>query len=125
MILPRVTLPWPPSLLSPNGSQGDYRGKSASAKAYKSTCAAIMREKGRSVQKLPDGAVVDRVILTCCPPPNVHRYDLDNMAKRMKQGLDAFAEAIGVDDGEWCELVVRRGKKCKLGGVVVNAEVQK
>lgn len=126
MIVARTILPWPPSNLSPNGSQKGLRGKRASARAYKGTCAAIMREKGRAVQKLPAGTVVERVTLTYCPPPRVrlNGYDFDNMGKRMKQGLDALAEAIGVDDGEWLELLQKRGERCRDGAVIVEIEVE-
>lgn len=82
-----------------------------------------MREKGRSAAKLPAGSVVFRVTLTFCPPPRVSRFDFDNMGKRMKQGLDALAEALGVDDGSWLSLLQERGERCRDGAVIVCVEV--
>lgn len=123
MSVPQIILPWPPSSLSPNGSQGDYRGKAAAGRAYKVACAALLKEKGRAVHKLPEGSVVTRVVVTYCPPSRVSRYDFDNMGKRMKQGFDAIAEAIGVDDSAWRELVQKRGEKCRDGAVIIVIEV--
>lgn len=123
MMLPSLKLPWPPSSLSPNGSQGDYRGKARAARGYKATCAAILRERGRAVQRLPEGSTVRRVTVVYCPPSRVSRYDFDNMGKRMKQAFDAIAEAIGVDDGLWQSLLQERGDKCRDGAVIVEIEV--
>lgn len=123
MIACRVTFPWPPSGLSPNGSQGDYRGKARLASAYKARCRLLMMEKGRAVQRLPEGAVVSRIVVTFCPKPRVSRYDFDNMARRCKPLLDALAEAIGVDDGAWRCMVLERGDRCKDGAVIVQVEV--
>lgn len=115
----RIVLPWPPAELSPNGSQGDFHGKAAAARRYKAECVALTRESGKGLKRLPSGVMVYRVAMICCPPRAV-RYDLDNMAKRTKQGLDAIAEAIGVDDGLWRSLLIERGDVCKGGGVVVE-----
>lgn len=123
-MLIRTTLPWPPSSLSPNGSQLDQCSKREDARNYKAACVALLREKGVALRKLPDGARVRRVTLTYCPPPRVNRYDFDNMGKRMKQGLDALAEALGVDDGLWESLVQERGERCKGGAVMVLIEAE-
>ena len=112
----RVVLPWPPTALSANGSQGDYHGKARAGRAYKADCAALCREKGRGLRRLSS---VANVSLTFCPPSG-RRYDLDNMLKRMKHGLDAVAEAIGVDDAEWRSMTLLRGEPCKAGGVIVE-----
>jgi hypothetical protein len=42
------------------------------------------------------------------------------MLGRAKQGLDAFAEAIGVDDSKWQEMTLRRGVKGGAGSIVVE-----
>lgn len=115
----RVILPWPPTALSANGSQGDYRGKAAAARDYKADCIALCREKGKGLKRLPAPAVVANVTLTFCPPSG-RAYDLDNMLKRMKQGLDAVAEAIGVDDALWGSMTLLRGERCEAGGVIVE-----
>ena len=36
------------------------------------------------------------------------------------QGLDAVAEAIGVDDALWPAMDLRRGERCKNGAVRVE-----
>lgn len=123
MIVAKVTVPWPPSGLSPNGSQGDYRGKARLASAYKARCSLLMREKGRAVPRLPAGTVVSRIVVVACPPPRVSRYDFDNLAKRLKPAFDALADALGVDDGEWRAMVLERGERCKAGAVIVEVEV--
>ncbi|MTH33048.1 hypothetical protein GL279_00350 [Paracoccus limosus] len=123
MIAARATFPWPPSGLSPNGSQGNFHGKARLASAYKARCWLLLREKGKAIRPLPEGAAVARVIVTYCPPPRVSRYDFDNMGKRMKQAFDALAEAIGVDDAEWPVMVLQRGERCKAGAVIVEVEV--
>lgn len=119
----RVIVPWPPSGLSPNGSQGDYRGKARLASAYKARCALLMMEKGRAVKRLPPGSVVQRVIVVACPPPKVSRYDFDNLARRLKPAFDALAAALGVDDGDWRVMVFERGERSRDGGVILQVEV--
>lgn len=123
MIVAKVTFPWPPSGLSPNGSQGNYRGKARLASAYKARCGLLMREKGKAVPKLPAGAVVQRIVVVACPPPRVSRYDFDNLARRLKPAFDALADALGVDDGDWRVMVLERGERCKAGAVIVVVEV--
>lgn len=111
-----IRLPWPPAKTSPNASgQGKWRAKSGAARAYKKACAwecAI-----RQVRALDCDAV--DVEVTFCPTAN-RRYDLDNMLARSKQGLDAVAEAIGVDDGDWRSMRLIRGPKVKDGCIVVH-----
>lgn len=119
----RVIVPWPPSGLSPNGSQGDYRGKARLASAYKARCALLMMEKGRAVKRMPPGSVVQRVIVVACPPPKVSRYDFDNLARRLKPAFDALADALGVDDGDWRVMVLERGERSRDGGVILQVEV--
>lgn len=123
MKLPRIILPWPPGTLSPNGPQADFRGKASVASLYKRQCGALLKEKGRAVAKLKAGVRVQRVTVAFCPPSNVHTYDLDNMCRRMKQGFDAIANAIGIDDGKWASMLLERGEKCKDGAVIVEIEV--
>jgi len=111
-----IRLPWPPAKTSPNASkQGDWRAKSGAAKAYKQTCAWECRI--RQVRPVQADAV--DVEITFCPP-SLRRYDLDNLLARAKQGLDAVAEAIGVDDGDWRSVRLVRGEKAKNGCVMVH-----
>ena len=52
-------------------------------------------------------------------PPANFKYDLDNMLARTKQGLDAVAEAISVDDSQWQTVTLKRGRKVPQGAVRV------
>ena len=116
MMLARVQLPWPPSATSPNArGQGKWRRKADAAKGYKLACWALCEaEKIRPV----DAIAVD-VLVTFCPPSK-RRYDLDNALARAKQGLDAVAEAIAVDDSHWRRITLERGEPCRDGAVIVH-----
>lgn len=110
-----IRLPWPPSKLSKNGSQGDWRGKASAAKAYKATCAKECW--ARAIRKVSYERA--HVEVTMYPPTN-RAFDLDNTLARAKQGLDAIAEAIGVDDANWDKLTLIRGEKTKGGCLLVH-----
>lgn len=109
-----LRLPWPPQATSPNGSQGKWRAKSSAAKDYKATCAWLC--KAAQIKPMTGPIRVD----VAFHPPRNGRFDLDNMLARCKQGLDAVAEAIGVDDGEWVEMRLTRGGKVAGGCVLVH-----
>ena len=110
-----VTLPWPPEATSPNASgQGKWRRKSEAASSYKRTCWALCKAAG--LPRLECDSVEVSVIFQ---PPSARRYDLDNQLARVKQGLDAVAEAIGVDDSRWLSMTLERGDKTPGGAVHV------
>lgn len=110
-----VRLPWPPSALSPNGAHGHWRAKSSAAKAYKDRCRWCCIEA--KMGKLD----LDQVEVTVTfHPPSRRRYDLDNALARIKQGLDAVSEAIGIDDGKWRSMTLERGEVVKGGAVIVH-----
>lgn len=112
-----IRLPWPPSKTSKNGSQGDFYGKARAAKNYKATCAKECW--AQSIRHMG----LDRVAVTVTyHPPTNGRIDWDNMAARCKQGFDAVAEAIGVDDGNWWPVTSQRGPKVKGGAVLVHVK---
>jgi len=112
-----VNLPWPPKETSANASgQGKWRAKSDAAKSYKATCAWIL--VAAKIKPVDFGPVT--VLVTFNPTGQTSRYDLDNMLGRCKQGLDAVAEAIGVDDAEWREMRLIRGKKGGAGSITVQ-----
>lgn len=110
-----IRLPWPPAKTSKNGSQGDYRGKARAAKTYKQACAWECKAQGVTISDAEHATV--RV--TYCPPRN-GRHDWDNLAGRCKQGFDAVAEAVGIDDGNWWPVISERGKKTPGGCVLVH-----
>lgn len=110
-----VVLPWPPTAMSPNGAHGHWAGKSSAARAYKRDCWALCKAAGLAPMEAE--AVEVSVIFQ---PPTARRYDLDNQLARIKQGLDAVAEAIGVDDSRWASMTLERGDKITGGAVVVH-----
>lgn len=112
----QITIPWPPSATSKNGSQGDYRGKARAAKSYKADCTkACWSQK---VRRLDHGGNI-AVSITYCPPTR-RPFDWDNISIRAKQGFDAVAEAVGVDDGRWWPVLVNKGPQKKGGAIHIN-----
>lgn len=55
-------------------------------------------------------------------PPSRRRWDLDNMLSRLKQGCDAVADAIEVDDGKWRSMTLERGDVMPGGGVWIYVQ---
>lgn len=112
-----INLPWPPKETSANASgQGKWRAKSDAAKAYKHTCAWLLM--AAKVRPVAPGPVT--VSVTFNPTNQTSRFDLDNLLGRAKQGLDAVAEAIGIDDADWTEMRLIRGKKDGAGSITVH-----
>lgn len=90
-----LTLPWPPSNLSPN-ARVHYMALSRAKKAYRSACWYTAHSQGaRKVGS--DRLAVSFVFY----PPSRRRIDLDNCISRMKAGIDALADILGVDDSRW------------------------
>lgn len=113
-----VTLPWPPSKTSKNASrQGDWRGKARAAKDYRAACAwqcVVLDVKRR---KWPSGDIPVRVTYH---PPTRHRVDWDNLAGRAKQGFDAVAEVVGLDDSRWWPVLSCKGEVVPGGRIVIQ-----
>lgn len=110
-----ITLPWPPASLSPNGSHGHFHARRRAANEYRGECLKLLNDQ--SVPKLyVDGPVM--LDLTFCPPTK-RLSDLDNLLARTKQGIDALAEVMGVDD-QCFEFTLRRGEPRKNGAVLVG-----
>ena len=104
-----ITLPWPPSALSPN--QRLHWSKLARAKkAYRAECAWQAIAQGAK----PITAERLHVSLVFYPP-NRRAFDLDNMLARMKSGLDGLADVLGVDDKHWTLTI---SKADEVGGMV-------
>lgn len=119
MTLATIRLPWPPARTSANASQqGNWRGKAGAARSYKHLCWAICKDQ--KVQKIRLNHAGDiPVTVTYCPPRN-GRVDWDNLAGRCKQGFDAVAEAIGIDDGRWWPVTSARGEAVPGGAVIIE-----
>lgn len=113
----RIELPWPPSKLRPNSShQGDYHGKSRARRLYRSDAliCALRDARGQSIPH--DGTIMLDIEFRA---PDKRRRDLDNLLAMTKQGVDAIAEVLGVDDYRF-EYTLRRGEPVKQGAVVVT-----
>lgn len=109
-----IELPWPPAKLSPNGSHGHYHAHRRAAAIYRDQCSKFLSD-----QPVPR-VFADRVMveLTYCPPTK-RLCDLDNLLARTKHGIDALADAMGVND-QIFEYWLRRGEPVKHGKVVVR-----
>lgn len=109
-----VRLPWPPSALRPNAaSPGNWRKKQTAAKLYRSVCDITCREAGLG----PCGMERAHLTITFNPPDN-RRRDLDNMLASVKQGIDAVAQAIRLDD-YYFNITIIRGHPVKGGSVAI------
>lgn len=86
-------LPWPDKALSPNARSRTWHKGYKAKKAYRRTCWAALKEQG--VKAAPAGRL--SVALTFHPPA-AYGYDQDNLIARMKAGLDALSDVLGVDD---------------------------
>jgi crossover junction endodeoxyribonuclease RusA len=92
-----VTLPWPPSQLSPN-ARIHWGEKSRYRKLYRDACywQTIASGIKPNVAYRPPLMVAIEFV-----PPDRRARDLDNMLGAIKSGLDGLADAIGVDDKHW------------------------
>lgn len=110
-----VDLPWPHKDLSPNAHIG-WKAKHRRRHAFRHTCAwACAAQRLRKIE-------ADRVKATITfSPPDARRRDIDNMLASMKAGIDAVAEAIGVDDSRW-NITIRRASPVKNGNVQIEIE---
>ena len=107
-----VSLPWPPSELSPN-SRIHWARKAKFAKGYKKACWALAKKAGLRVDW--EGPV--HVWLTFIPPDRRHR-DHDNMIASAKYALDGVAQALGINDKRFV-LHSRVQEADGLGGCVM------
>src|SRR3546814_7739224 len=107
-----VHLPWPPAALKPNGSHGHWSRKSSASKNYRADCLVLAKA---ARLKPVDGPMALRIEFY---PPDKRRRDLDNMLASFKYGIDAVAEAMGVDDSLFEFRLCRCAPK-KRGEIIV------
>jgi crossover junction endodeoxyribonuclease RusA len=93
-----LTLPWPPSALSPNARHGHWSSLARAKKSYRWACATTARSQGAKRLSKPPHAL--SVHLRFVPPDRRHRDD-DNCIAAMKAGLDGLADVLGVDDSRF------------------------
>ena len=118
MMLPRVILPWPSRDLSPNGRVHWAVKRRAAIQQGNDARALALAAGWRSLNAEPDEV---QVALTFCPP-SLRRFDLDNALASIKAALDQLAATLGVDDSLFVP-TLRRGEKCRLGGIIVDARL--
>lgn len=108
-----VTLPWPPSALSPN-ARGHWGIKARHAKKYRRDARILCLAQG--LRALSAEALSLRITFN---PPDRRARDIDNMIASAKAGLDGLADATGVDDSRW-SITTRKGEPVKGGAVVIE-----
>ena len=120
--LPRIILPWTKTSDLSANSRLHWRKRHALVKAQKRAADALAREAGWHKATIqPDAKMILRLIY--CPPSNVSTVDDDNIITAHKGARDALAAVIGVDDRRFRARAIP-GERCKLGGVIVDAEVR-
>lgn len=96
-----LTLPWPPTALSPN-ARTHWAKLARAKKEYRAACAWTAKAQGARRIK------ADKLHLSLTfYPPTRRAYDLDNALARMKAGLDGLADVLGVDDSRWSLSIAR------------------
>lgn len=108
-----ITLPWPPSALSPN-ARGHWSIKARHAKSYRRDSRILCMAQG--LRQMTAEALSLRVTFN---PPDRRGRDLDNMLASIKSGLDGIADATGVDDSRWT-ISLTKGEPVKGGAVVIE-----
>lgn len=110
-----VTLPYPPSSLSPNSrNHWSVKAKAASKARADAKLACL----AAGIRGLGWGGM--SVTIEFCAPDR-RRRDLDNQLASLKPTLDGLADASGVDDSLW-SLTLKRGEPVKGGAVIVQVE---
>lgn len=106
-----VTLPWPPSVLSPNARPAHWSVKARAAKAYRAACKSLAEAHGMAAPESQKIALWLEFV-----PPNRRPRDDDNLVASFKAGRDGLADALGIDDSRFvCRHSVATGE---IGGMV-------
>lgn len=92
----QLTLPWPPSALSPNTRHAHWSQLARAKRVYRAACAITARQQGAGSMESRELAVSLVFV-----PPNRRARDLDNLIGSMKAGLDGLVDVLGVDDSRW------------------------
>jgi crossover junction endodeoxyribonuclease RusA len=88
-----LTLPFPPSILSPN-ARPHWAAKAKAAKAYRHECFVACRIAGLILPET-DGKLHLWIDFY---PPSGRKYDDDGLLSRFKSGRDGMADYLGIDD---------------------------
>lgn len=91
----KVTLPYPPRVLSPNARQ-HWAEIARKKREYRNACA--WQAVAQGLRRMDaQGLQVSFVFY----PPNRQRRDLDNAIASIKAGIDGLVDVLGVDDSKW------------------------
>jgi crossover junction endodeoxyribonuclease RusA len=88
----QITLPWPPSILSPN-TRVHWAPRAKAVASYRNECG--WRARAQGVYPVEVGPV--RMTITF-HPPDARRRDRDNMIASCKAMMDGLADAMILDD---------------------------
>ena len=110
-----VTLPYPPSSLSPN-ARGHWSIKAKAAAKARRDASIICQASG--IRALGWPAMHVSIEFRA---PDRRRRDADNMLSSCKSLLDGLADASGVDDSRW-SITITRGAPVKGGAVIITVE---
>lgn len=106
-----ISLPWPPSILSPN-ARPHWAAKARAFKAYKTACWKELLPHRKTLK----GKTRFRVVFI---PPDKHKRDLDNCIAAAKAAQDALAIVCGVNDSGFSPAWEIRGT-CKGGALLIE-----
>lgn len=109
-----VTLPWPPTTLSPN-SRAHWAAKARAAKKYRRDC-GYATVGARGGVSLP----ANIIMTVTFRPPNARPRDADNLLASIKSGIDGLCDALAINDRQFMQITVRFGEVAKGGAVVVE-----
>lgn len=119
--LPRIYLPWTKTSALSANSRKHWAAKGRLIRAQRRTADALAREAGWHKITVPAGASV-ALTLTYCPPSRGGIPDDDNVITANKGARDALAAVLRIDDRHMtCRAVL--GSRCKLGAVILDAEI--
>lgn len=110
-----ITLPFPPTKLSPN-ARIHWAPLARAKAAYRSECYYLARSQGAwplDVDTLP--------MTITFRPPNARGRDRDNMIAAFKAGQDGLSDALGIDDANFVP-TYHIGEPVAGGAVVIAFE---
>ena len=108
-----VRLPWPSSKQGQNARQHHFV-KAKNVRLAREAAAWFARSPKHTTGVLPAGDLFGVLIFY---PPRAYRYDILNIADRMKASIDGVADALGFDDHKIKGWLILWGEKTPEGSV--------
>jgi crossover junction endodeoxyribonuclease RusA len=112
-----IKLPWPPSALSPN-ARSHWAQMAVNRKKYRHDCQIVTRAQLGVTCNAALPVSGDLALTIEFHPPNLRKYDRDNLLARMKSGLDGMCDALSIDDARFEPITVSMQKKPFRAGYV-------